>query len=151
MFINFRTRTIVGYREMITISFDGTHEYYLTATMDTGNSGIYPTIGANILEQSEEYVKFTVQSSYCSDPNQCEILDIEGSITPKVGKEKQERPVVKCAYIKICGRTLKNTYVALADRSFKKTQALMNRNIMTDMKMLVDPSATYLYGDSLPS
>lgn len=149
MFINFRTRTIVGYQEMITVSFDGTHEYRLTATMDTGNSGIYPTIGAYILEQSEKYVKFIVQASYCSDPKQYEILDVEGTIRPKVGKEIQERPVVKCAYIKICGRTLKNTHVALADRSFKKTDALMNRNIMTDMKMLVDPSVTYLYGDSL--
>lgn len=144
----FFTRKTIGYQEVIAISFDGTREYRLRATMDTGNSGIFPTIGAHIIEQTMGCVKFSVQCLYCASPKE-ETCTVKGTIRPKVGKEIQERPIVKCAYIKICGRTLKNTHVALADRSFKDTNALMNRGIMTEMNMVVDPSASYIHGDTI--
>lgn len=141
-------KRIVGHKEMVTISFDGKNEFLLTATMDTGNSGIFPTIGANILEQTEEKIRFIVQASYCKIAEEV-VCDIEGAINPKVGKDKQNRPVVKCAYIKTCGKKVENTYVAVADRSFKKTQALINRNLMTEMRLIVDPSAEFNWGDDL--
>ncbi len=136
----------VGYEEIVTISFDGERWYQLSATMDTGNSGIYPTIGASIIEENNNSVKFMVQAIFTSDGLYEECLNVEGTIKPKVGKEKVTRPVVKCAYIKIGNRVLKNTYVAVADRSFKKTGALMNRNLMTELKLVVDPSIKYMLG-----
>ena len=130
----------VGYEEVVTVSFNGKDWYQFTATMDTGNSGIYPTIGAYIAEENNGYIRFVVQAIYTSNGLREENLNIEGTISPKVGKEKVTRPVVKCAYIKIGDRMLKNTYVAIADRSFKKTGALINRNLMTELKLVVDPS-----------
>lgn len=137
----------VGHEETVTVSFDGKRWYQLSATMDTGNSGIYPTIGASIIKEEMGYIKFVVQADVLtSDGLREEYLNIEGTITPKVGKEKVTRPVVKCAYIKIGNRVLKNTYVAIADRSFKKTGALINRNLMTELKLVVDPSIKYRFG-----
>lgn len=137
---------IVGYEEVVTVSFNGKDWYQLTATMDTGNSGIYPTIGAYINEEDNGYVKFVVQAQYTSSGLREEYLNVEGTITPRVGKEKVSRPVVKCAYIKIGNKVLKNTYVAIADRSFKNTNALINRNMMTELKLIVDPSVKYRLG-----
>ena len=136
----------VGHEEMVTVSFNGKDWYQLSATMDTGNSGMYPTIGASIAKEENGYVKFVVQALYTSNGLREEYLNIEGTITPKVGKEKVSRPIVKCAYIKLGNRVLKNTYVAIADRSFKKTEALINRNLMTELKLVVDPSIKYRFG-----
>ena len=135
-------KKIVGRQEKIRVSFDGNNWFNLTATMDTGNSGIFPTIGATIIEQTEEKVRFIVQASYCKTHEEV-TGDIEGTIKPKVGKEKVTRPVVKVAYITVGGRTLRNTYVALADRSFKKTEALVNCNLMKELKLIVDPSVKH--------
>ncbi len=136
----------VGHEEIVTVSFDGKRWYQFAATMDIGNSGIFPTIGANIIEETNDNVKFVVQSLYTSNGLREECLNIEGTIKPKVGKEKVTRPIVRCAYIKIGNRILKDTYVAIADRSFKKTGALINRNLMTELKLVVDPSTKYVLG-----
>lgn len=142
----YRTKKMVGYEENVIVSFDGNRWYKLSATMDTGNSGMYPTVGAVINEEANGYVKFVVQADYTSNGIHEECLNVEGTITPKVGKEKVTRPVVKCAYIKIGNKELKNTYVAIADRSFKNTKALINRNLMTELKLMVDPSVKYELG-----
>ena len=136
----------VGHEEIVTVSFNGKDWYQLTATMDTGNSGLYPTIGAYIKEEGNGYIKFRVQARYTSSGNLEEYCNVEGTITPKVGKEKVSRPIVKCAYIKIGNRVLKNTHVAIADRSFKTTGALINRILMTELKLVVDPSIKYKLG-----
>lgn len=128
----------VGYQEKVRVSFDGNNWFDLTATMDTGNSGIFPTMGVFILDEDEEKIRFSVQASYYKTYKEV-TCDIEGTIKPKVGKEKVTRPVVKVAYITVGGRTLRDTYVAVADRSFKKTQSLMNRNLMKELKLIVDP------------
>ena len=51
--------------------------------------------------------------------------------------------------MRIGGKEIKNPYVALADRSFKKTTALINRNLMREQNFVVDPGAEYIASDNI--
>ncbi len=137
----------VGYKEYLYVTFENGYRYCFTAKLDTGNSGMFPTIDVDVLEELDHKVRFRVNrmplNSDISELNLSYPIHVEcvkGEIYPVVGKDVDPRKVISVREIEICGRKIENTYVALADRSHKDTQALICRNTMSELGLVIDPS-----------
>ena len=123
----------VGWKENVTFCVDG-YEFTVSATCDTGNGGMAPTLSI----ESFEYNEKTNRISFNYDGHDFKDLRVVGITTPHVGTETHKRYAIDCDYIQIAGRKLKNVQLALSDKRKKTTQALINRNTLRDLKLVVD-------------
>ena len=127
---NFKKR--VGFKEIITICIQG-DKYEFTATIDTGNGGIAPTLGVDKMEIDGDKVTITIGDKEYT-------FDKKGEASPTVGNVVHHRPIIIIDYIKIGGRKLTEPFIAVTDERKKSTKTLINRDTMTKLNLIVDPS-----------
>lgn len=127
---NFKKR--VGFKEIITICIQG-DKYEFTATIDTGNGGIAPTLGVDKMEIDGDKVTITIGDKEYT-------FDKKGEASPTVGNVVHHRPIIIIDYIKIGGRKLTEPFIAVTDERKKSTKTLINRDTMTRLNLIVDPS-----------
>lgn len=127
---NFKKR--VGFKEIITICIQG-DKYEFTATIDTGNGGIVPTLGVDKMEIDGDKVTITIGNKEYT-------FDKKGEASPTVGNVVHHRPIIIIDYIKIGGRKLNEPFIAVTDERKKSTKTLINRDTMTKLNLIVDPS-----------
>lgn len=125
-------KTIVGYKEYAKISIGG-KIYEFTATMDTGNAGVVPTLGVKHVFVGKNNVQVVIN-------NESYLLESHGEATPIVGNVMHRRPIIKLDFIEIHGKRLENVFCGVTDQRNKSTQMLINRDIMSKMNFVVDPS-----------
>ena len=127
---NFKKR--VGFKEIITVCIQG-DKYEFTATIDTGNGGIAPTLGVDKMEIDGDKVTITIGNKEYT-------FDKKGEASPTVGNVVHHRPIIIIDYIKIGGRKLNEPFIAVTDERKKSTKTLINRDTMTKLNLIVDPS-----------
>lgn len=127
---NFKKR--VGFKEIITICIQG-DKYEFTATIDTGNGGIAPTLGVDKMKIDGDKVTITIGDKEYT-------FDKKGEASPTVGNVVHHRPIIIIDYIKIGGRKLTEPFIAVTDERKKSTKTLINRDTMTRLNLIVDPS-----------
>lgn len=133
------TQKIIGFKEMIKICIAG-NELVVSATCDTGNGGVAPTLSVeNVYYDSDtNKVSFTFNGiSFCER--------VVGKATPSVGTETPERYTILCDYIEVDDRRVNDTFLAVSDKRKKTTQALLNRTVMRELNVLVDPGKSFTY------
>ena len=129
----FLFKKTVGWKENVSLSING-YELIVTATLDTGNGGMAPTLSVDSLEYNEETNKIT----FVYSGHEFKDLRVVGITTPHVGTETHKRYAIDCDYVQIAGRRLKNVQLALSDKRKKSTQALINRKTLRDLRLVVD-------------
>ena len=67
-------------------------------------------------------------------------FDKKGEASPTVGNVVHHRPIIIIDYIKIGGRKLTEPFIAVTDERKKSTKTLINRDTMTRLNLIVDPS-----------
>ena len=127
---NFKKR--VGFKEIITVCIQG-DKYEFTATIDTGNGGVVPTLGVDKMEIDGDKVTITIGDKEYT-------FDKKGEASPTVGNVVHHRPIIIIDYIKIGGRKLDEPFIAVTDERKKSTKTLINRDTMTRLNLVVDPS-----------
>lgn len=127
---------IVGYKEPVHIVICG-DDYEFTATMDTGNGGVAPTLGAEDVVVEGDDVSFTIRGKRYTLPR-------KGEAAPTVGNVIHHRPLVLVDEIRIGDAVLKEVYLAIDGDRHKSTESLMNRDLMSRMGIVVDPSKNNL-------
>ena len=127
---NFKKR--VGFKEIITICIQG-DKYEFTATIDTGNGGIAPTLGVDKMKIDGDKVTITIGDKEYT-------FDKKGEASPTVGNVVHHRPIIIIDYIKIGGGKLTEPFIAVTDERKKSTKTLINRDTMTKLNLIVDPS-----------
>jgi len=136
---NFKKK--VGFKEMITISIQG-DKYEFTATMDTGNGGVVPTLGVDKMNIDNDKVTITIGDKEYT-------FDKKGEASPTVGNVVHHRPIIIIDYIKIGGRKLDEPFIAVTDERKKSTKSLINRDTMSKLNLVVDPGKNNLIKESL--
>lgn len=134
----FLFKKTIGWKENVSLCING-YKFIVTATCDTGNGGMAPTLSVDSLEYNEETNTITFVYSGREFKN----LRVVGITTPHVGTETHKRYAIDCDYIQIAGRRLKNIQLALSDKRKKSTRALINRNTLRDLKLVVDPDLEF--------
>ncbi len=127
---NFKKR--VGFKEIITVCIQG-DKYEFTATIDTGNGGVVPTLGVDKMEIDGDKVTITIGDKKYT-------FDKKGEASPTVGNVIHHRPIIIIDYIKIGGRKLNEPFIAVTNERKKSTKTLINRDTMTRLNLVVDPS-----------
>jgi len=128
-------KTTIGYKEYIKVGING-DVYTFTATMDTGNAGVVPTLGIELLENLKTKIKATIQ-------NKEYIFEKKGEASPMVGNVQHHRPIVLFDFLEIKGKRINNVYFAITDERKKSTQALINRDTLRNMNFIIDPSIEF--------
>lgn len=133
------SKKIIGFKEMIKICIAG-KELIASATCDTGNGGVSPTLSVEEVVYNPDTNKVSFKfdgHSFCER--------VVGKATPSVGTETPERYTVLCDYIEVDGRKVNDTFIAVSDKRKKSTQALLNRTVMRELNLLVDPGKSFTY------
>ena len=128
-------KTIIGFKENIKVGING-KVFEFTATMDTGNAGVVPTLGVDNIEIFDSKVKALIK-------NEEYIFEKKGEASPMVGNEIHHRPIVLFDFLEIKGKRIDNIYFAITDKRKKSTQALINRDILRQMNFLIDSSVEF--------
>lgn len=136
---NFKKR--VGFKEMITVCIQG-DKYEFTATIDTGNGGVVPTLGVDKMNINGDKVTITIGDKEYT-------FDKKGEASPTVGNVVHHRPIIIIDYIKIGGRKLDEPFIAVTDERKKSTKTLINRDTMSRLNLVVDPSKNNLIHEKL--
>ena len=136
---NFKKR--VGFKEMITICIQG-DKYEFSATIDTGNGGVVPTLGVDKMNINNDKVTITIGDKDYT-------FDKKGEASPTVGNVVHHRPIIIIDYIKIGGRKLDEPFIAVTDERKKSTKTLINRDTMSKLNLVVDPSKNNLLSEKL--
>lgn len=136
---NFKKK--VGFKEMVTIGIQG-DRYDFTATVDTGNGGVVPTLGVDKMNVDDDKVIITIGDKEYT-------FDKKGEASPTVGNVIHHRPIIIIDYIKIGGRRLDEPFIAVTDERKKSTKTLINRDTMSKLNLIVDPSKNNIIHEKL--
>ena len=132
-------KTIIGFKENVLVGING-KTYKFTATMDTGNAGHTPTLGVKQLLYHNKKLNIILYD------NSEIIKENLGELTPMVGNVMHYRPIINLDFLEIKGKRIENVNCAITDQRHKTTQMLINRNIMSQMNFIVDPSIDNING-----
>ena len=136
---NFKKK--VGFKELIKVSIQG-DKYEFTATMDTGNGGVVPTLGVDKMNVDGDKVNITIGDKEYT-------FDKKGEASPTVGNVTHHRPIIIIDYIEIGGRKLNEPFIAVTDERKKSTKSLINRDTMSKLNLVVDPAKNSLIKEKL--
>lgn len=136
---NFKKK--VGFKELIKVSIQG-DKYEFTATMDTGNGGVVPTLGVDKMNVDGDKVNITIGDKEY-------VFDKKGEASPTVGNVIHHRPIIIIDYIEIGGRKLNEPFIAVTDERKKSTKSLINRDTMSKLNLVVDPAKNSLIKEKL--
>lgn len=136
---NFKKR--VGFKEEIKICINK-DVYTFTATLDTGNGGVVPTLGVDKMSIDGDKVIVTIGEKEYT-------FNKKGEASPTVGNVVHHRPIVIINYIEIGGRRLNEPFIAVTDERKKSTKTLINRDTMSKLNLVIDPSKNSLIHEKL--
>lgn len=122
----------IGYREDITFKI-GNKELTLEAKFDTGNGAYASTIGCDKLEVNDNKIIAEIDGERFS-------FSKHGTSNPTVGQVREERHTVLIDEVKIGTRRYLNAEFALVDNRQKSTRVLINRDLMSKMGYMINPS-----------
>ena len=131
---NFKKK--VGFKEKIKIGIQG-EDFEFTATIDTGNGGVVPTLGVDKMKIEGDKVTITIGDKEYT-------FDKKGDASPTVGNIVHHRPIIIIDYIEIGNRRLDEPFIAVTDERKKSTKSLINRDTMSKLNLIVDPSKNNL-------
>ena len=137
----------IGYIENIKFFMDkkNTDEFFeLECKLDTGNGSKASTIGCEKIEMNGDMIKATIEGKEYE-------FKRSGTSTPIVGQLREERITVKIPCIQIGTRKLLNIDFALVDNRNKSTPVLLNRDIMSKLAYMINPSAKHTFEDEFHS
>lgn len=133
----------VGYIENISLTLNKDEEpLILEAKLDTGNGAKASTIGCDKITVNENEVKATINDKEYTFARHGQSNAIVGQIT-------EERITVLIPEIQIGSRKLLNAEFALVDNRKKKQKILMNRDLLSKMGYMIDPSRNHVLEDDL--
>lgn len=122
----------IGYREDVTFKI-GNKEFTLEAKFDTGNGAVASTIGVDSLAINGNKVIATIDGEQHT-------FKVHGKSNPIVGQTREERITVLIDEIKIGTRRYLDAEFALVDNRDKSTKVLINRDLMSKMAYMINPS-----------
>lgn len=122
----------IGYREDMTFKI-GDKEFDLEAKFDTGNGAYASTIGCDSIAINGEKVIATIDGDKYT-------FKIHGKSNPLVGQTREERITVLIDEVKIGTRRYVDAEFALVDNREKSTKVLINRDLMSKMGYMINPS-----------
>lgn len=125
-----------GYEESVCLDL-GDGPIKMLARLDTGNGSIAGHFEVGKFDNDGKRVKFTLfGKSY----------DFEkvGESNPIVGGEKYTRPLITIPEITLGKRKLKNIKMGVVESRNKGTNVLLNRDILSRMGYIVNPSLTHM-------
>jgi hypothetical protein len=132
----------IGYKENITITIgDSTLTY--EAKLDTGNGAKASTIGCDSIEENGDKIKAVIEGHEFE-------FEKHGVSKAKVGPVTEERMTVIIDCIKIGTRKLLDVEFALVDNRNKSTRVLLNRDVLSKMAYMIDPSRKHTV-DEIPA
>lgn len=126
----------VGYLETIEIPGIG----FMVAKFDTGNGSLSCTIQADTMEINGEKLIWTLGDLEFTN-------DIVDYSSAEIGRDKIERPVIELDVI-LNGIEKKSVRVSPVDRTQKSTPFLVNRTLMRDLGVMVNPYKAFVVSDS---
>ena len=134
----------IGYLENVyfKLSSDDEEELELEAKFDTGNGARATTIGCEHVEQKGHQVIAVIEGKEYK-------FKLEGESNAIVGQVVEDRPTVLIPCLRIGSRKLLNVECALVDNRKKKQKVLINRDIMSKMAYLINPSKKHVLDDDL--
>lgn len=132
----------IGYLENVTFMMDNDDELVLEAKFDTGNGAKASTIGCDKLEQDGDLVTAVIDGNRYKFKKTGESHAIVGQVT-------ETRITVNIPCIQIGSRKLLDVDFALVDNRKKKQKVLINRDVMTRMGYLINPSKKHILEDDL--
>jgi len=123
----------IGYIEDISLVFDKNEEpLTMSAKLDTGNGAYASTIGCDRLEVLDEKVIATI--------NDKEYTFNNNNASPRIGQISESRITVIIPEIQIGTRRLQDVEFVLVDNRKKTTKILLNRDVLSKLGYIVDPS-----------
>ncbi|MCH5167401.1 MAG: hypothetical protein J1F35_05850 [Erysipelotrichales bacterium] len=122
----------IGYREEMTFFIED-KQFDLEAKFDTGNGSKSSTLGCDKVELKGDKIEATINGEKY-------IFKRHGSSNPMVGQVREERHTVLIDEIKIGTRRFKNAEFALVDNRKKSTPVLINRDLMSKMGYIINPT-----------
>jgi hypothetical protein len=129
----------LGWKEMITI--EGLGEF--AAKLDTGNGSKASSLGVNSLEITGDSVRWS-----CNGEDRVDRI-VDWSYA-KVGHSLDKRPVITME-IEIGGVQMNNVPIALTDRSDKETPVLLNREVLSELGVVVSPQHQFTLKNKIAS
>ena len=123
----------IGYIEDISLVFDKNEEpLTMSAKLDTGNGAYASTIGCDKLEVLDEKVIATINDKEYTFNNH--------NTSPRIGQISESRITVVIPEIQIGTRRLQDVEFVLVDNRKKTTKILLNRDVLSKLGYIVDPS-----------
>ena len=132
-----------GFIESATIKFsDGVEKKFL-AKLDTGNSTSASTLEVGEFEDLDKTVKFKVDGKELK-------YEKVGTMRALAGDSVYKRPVIVVPELIVGLRKVKNAQIAIVkSRDNKKTNLLLNRDIISKLGYVVHPSIAHILTDEM--
>lgn len=128
----------IGYKENMKIFFENEDKYIeYEAKLDTGNGAKASTIGVDKVEVNGDDVIATIGEHKYKFKKHSTSKAI-------VGQATEERTTVIIPMIKLGTRKLPNVEFSLVDNRDKSTKVLLNRDVLSKLGYLIDPSAKHI-------
>lgn len=130
---------IAGYKEAVEIEWaDGTKKQYL-AKLDTGNGSIASHIEVGEFTEKGNKVSFNIDGKQFT-------YDIVDRSHARTGEENEEadRPIIEVPAVRIGLRKANNVRMAIVKQRDKNTNALINRNLLSDLGYVVSSRQTHI-------
>lgn len=130
-----------GYVEAVEIEIDNDNDIMLLAKLDTGNGTKASCLSLTDLNVNEKNhtVKFKIQGR----DYEMEYSDTSNAV---IGSQKVIRPIINIKQLRLGNRTIYNVPISLQkEPDFKKsTNILLNRELLSWMGYIINPSKTHL-------
>lgn len=130
----------IGYLENIVFTMENEEEIEFEAKLDTGNGAKASTIGCESVDIDGDNVTAEINGKTYNFKK----TDISKAI---VGQSTEERTVVSIPCIQIGTRKLLDAQFALVDNRNKKQKVLLNRDLMSKLAYIINPSKKHLLED----
>ena len=131
----------IGYLENIVFTMENEEEIEFEAKLDTGNGAHASTIGCESVDENGDDITATI------DGKEYYFKRSDVTSTAIVGQTKETRIVVKIPCIQIGTRKLLDADFALVDNRNKKQKVLLNRDLMSKLAYIINPSKKHLLED----
>ena len=124
-----------GFRETVTISGVGS----FVAKLDTGNGSTSCSLHADTIEEENGYIVWTMGGETYKNK-------VIGKARAEIGQALHVRHVISLD-VEFNGESYKGIKFSLVDRTVKSTPILLNREFMSKVGIVVDPSEDFILTD----
>ncbi len=132
-----------GFIESATVEFEEGVEKTFLAKLDTGNSTSASTLEVGEFEDVGNKIKFNINGKLME-------FEKEGVSKAIAGEETYERPIITVKEIRVGLRRVKDAKIAIVkNRDNKKTNLLLNRDIISKLGYVVHPAIAHILTDEM--